>query len=411
MSVGDRPRDTLAMILAGGQGERLYPLTRDRSKPSVPFGGLYRIIDFTLSNCVNSGLRRIYVLTQYKSSSLMRHIKLGWNVFSSEMGEYVHTIPPQLRVGAQWYQGTADAIYQNIYQLELERPRRVLILSGDHVYRMDYGPMIEAHVQSGAAVSIATALVDASECSRFGVLEIDDANRVVGFEEKPAQPRRTPGQDGLIQVSMGIYIFDTDILVRAVSEDAKRATSHDFGRDIIPSLIPTGRVHAFPFRDPEGAPGYWRDIGTLASYYEANMDLVHVSPVFNLYDTALPLRTHARPLPPAKTVFAQEFEGGRLGTTLDCLICGGVIVSGGRVERSILSPFVKVNSYAKVEDTILMDRVVVGRHAKIRRAIIDKDVHIPEGFAIGYDREEDARRFLVTPEGIVVIPKGARLED
>jgi glucose-1-phosphate adenylyltransferase len=271
--------------------------------------------------------------------------------------------------------------------------------------------MIEAHIQSGAAVSIATALVDAAECSRFGVLETDEANRVVGFEEKPAQPRRAPGPDGLVQVSMGIYIFDTDALVRSVSEDAKRATTHDFGRDIIPSLIPGGRVHAFPFRDPDGAPGYWRDIGTLASYYEANMDLVHVTPVFNLYDTALPLRTHPRPLPPAKTVFAQEFEGGRLGTTLDCLICGGAIVSGGRVERSILSPFVKVNSYAKVEDTILMDRVVVGRHAKIRRAIIDKDVHIPEGSTIGYDHEADTRRFLVTPEGIVVIPKGARLED
>ena len=210
---------------------------------------------------------------------------------------------------------------------------------------------------------------------------------------------------------MGIYIFDTDVLVRTVSEDAKKASSHDFGRDIIPALIPTGRVHAFPFRDPEGAPGYWRDIGTLASYYEANMDLVNVSPVFNLYESALPLRTHARPLPPAKTVFAQEFEGGRLGTALDCLICGGAIVSGGRVERSILSPFVKVNSFAKVEDSILMDRVVVGRHAKIRRAIIDKNVHVPEGFTIGYDREQDARRFLVTPEGITVIPKGAHLED
>jgi dTDP-glucose pyrophosphorylase len=254
VSVGDRPRETLAMILAGGQGERLYPLTKDRSKPSVPFGGLYRIIDFTLSNCVNSGLRRIYVLTQYKSSSLMRHIKLGWNIFSSEMGEFIHTIPPQLRVGAQWYQGTADALYQNIYQLELERPKRVLILSGDHIYRMDYAPMIEAHVQSGASVSIATALVDASECSRFGIVETDDANRVVGFEEKPAQPRRKPGPDGLVQVSMGIYIFNTDTLVRAVSEDAKRSTSHDFGRDIIPALIPAGGSTPSPFATPRARP-------------------------------------------------------------------------------------------------------------------------------------------------------------
>lgn len=404
-------RETLVMILAGGQGERLYPLTKDRSKPSVPFGGQYRIIDFTLSNCLNSGLRRIYVLTQYKSASLMRHIKLGWNLFPSELGEFIYTIPPQLRVGAQWYLGTADAIYQNIYQLEIERPKQVLILSGDHVYRMDYGPMIEAHIRTGAAVTIATALVSASECSRFGVLEADASNKVVGFEEKPARPKAKPDADGNLHASMGIYIFDTDVLVRSVVQDAKTDSSHDFGRDIIPSLMPSGLVYAYPFRDSKGQPGYWRDIGTLDSYYDASMDLVSVSPVFNLYDADLPLRTLPRSLPPVKTVFAQEYEGGRLGICLDSLVCGGSIVSGGRVERSILSPYVRVNSFAHVEDSILMDRVVIGRRAKIRRAIIDKNVEIPEGFVIGQDPEEDASRFTVTDEGIVVIAKGTILDE
>ncbi len=411
MRAGILERETLVMILAGGQGERLYPLTKDRSKPSVPFGGQYRIIDFTLSNCLNSGLRRIYVLTQYKSASLMRHIKHGWNLFSSELGEFIYTIPPQLRVGAQWYLGTADAIYQNIYQLEIERPQRVLILSGDHVYRMDYEPMIEAHIRAGASVTIATALVDAAECSRFGVLETDPSNRVVGFEEKPASPRAKPDADGRMQVSMGIYVFDTDVLVRSLVQDAKTDSSHDFGRDIIPALIPTGRVQAYPFRDGTGQPGYWRDIGTLGSYYEASMDLVAVSPVFNLYDAELPLRTLPRSLPPVKTVFAQEYAGGRLGICLDSLVCGGSIVSGGRVERSVLSPFVRVNSFALVEDSILMDRVSIGRRAKVRRAIIDKNVRVPEGFSIGYDPEEDARRFTVTDEGIVVIAKGTKLDE
>ena len=360
---------------------------------------------------MNSGLRRIYVLTQYKSASLMRHIKLGWNIFSSELGEYIYTIPPQLRVGAKWYEGTADALYQNVYTLQIERPERVLILSGDHIYRMDYGPMIEAHVASGATLTIAAALADASESSRFGVLETDAARRVVGFEEKPARPTAVPDAEGRLMVSMGVYIFDTEVLVRAVSEDAKKKSHHDFGRDIIPSLIGSGKVFAYPFLDEKGAPGYWRDIGTLDSYYEANMDLVAVSPVFNLYEGAVPLRTHPRPLPPAKTVFAQEYPGGRIGLVLDSLICGGTIVSGGRVERSVLGTFVRVNSYAQVEDSILMDRVVVGRRAKIRRAILDKDVHVPEGFSIGFDREADAKRFLVTEGGIAVIPKGTVLDD
>jgi glucose-1-phosphate adenylyltransferase len=411
MRAGALERDTLTMILAGGQGERLYPLTKDRSKPSVPFGGQYRIIDFTLSNCVNSGLRRLYVLTQYKSSSLMRHIKLGWSIFSPELDEFIYTIPPQLRVGDQWYRGTADAIYQNIYHLEIERPERVLILSGDHVYRMDYGKMLESHVARGAAVTIGTAPVPLEDASRFGLLDTDADQRVTGFEEKPAKPKSRVDREGRFQASMGIYVFETDVLVRAVAQDAKRDTSHDFGRDILPALIGGGKAYAYPFLDEDGKPAYWRDIGTLDSYYAANMDLVAVSPIFNLYDREFPLRTLPRPLPPVKTVFAQEYEGGRLGVCLDSLVCGGSIVSGGRVERSILSPHVRVNSYALVEDSILMDRVVIGRHAKIRRAIIDKGVHIPEKTSIGYDAEADAKLFALSPEGVVVVPKGTRLED
>jgi len=275
---------------------------------------------------------------------------------------------------------------------------------------MDYGPMIEAHVATGAAVTIATALVDAAEASRFGVLESDADGRVVSFEEKPAVPKATPGLDGKIQVSMGIYIFETEVLVRALADDAKKTSSHDFGKDILPSLIPTGRVHSYPFRDADGKPGYWRDIGTLSSYYEANMDLVHVSPVFNLYDETMPLRTHARPLPPAKTVFAQEYAGGRLGIILDTLVCGGVIVSGGRVERSLLSPEVRVNSYARVEECVLMDGVQVGRHARLKRVIVDKGVSIPAHFVAGEDPEADRKRFVVSDEGVVVIPRFTELD-
>lgn len=404
--------DVLTLVLAGGQGERLYPLTKDRSKPSVPFGGVYRIIDFTLSNCVNSGLRKIYVLTQYKSSSLERHVKRGWDpLFVTELGQYVYTVPPQLRTGQRWYQGTADAVYQNVYLLEQERPRRVLILSGDHIYKMNYERMLEFHELTGATATAAAVEVPIEEASAFGTLVVDERSRIVSFEEKPRHPKPIPGKPDRALVNMGVYCFDTETLVRAVCSDAKQETRHDFGHDIFPSLVKTGRLFAFPFVD-ENRKGrvFWRDIGTLDAYYEASMDLVAVDPVFNLYDTDWPVRTIPRQLPPAKTVFAQEEPGGRLGAVLDSVVSGGVIVSGGRVERSILGPEVRVNSFARVADSVLMDGVEVGRFATVIRAIVDKGVRIPSRFSIGVDPEEDRRRFVVSDGGVVVVPRGMQID-
>ena len=402
------------MVLAGGQGERLYPLTKERSKPAVPFGGMYRIIDFTLSNCLNSDLRRIFVLTQYKSHSLERHLKMGWDKFDAEFGEYLYTVPPQLRVGDRWYLGTADAIHQNLNLLETERPARVVILSGDHVYKMDYSDMLAEHVRRGAALTVAAVETDIAQASSFGVLQVDADDQIVGFQEKPARPAPIPGRADIALINMGVYVFDTEVLVRAVIEDSKRTdTQHDFGRNIIPSMVPHGGVFAFRFVDENRkSVKYWRDIGTLDSYYEASMDLVSVEPVFNLYDRTWPIRTYVGPHPPAKMVFAQTAEeGGRRGEALDSLVSPGVIISGGQVVRSILSPRVRINSFAHVEDSILMDGVEVGRNARIRRAIVDKYVKIPTGFTIGYDAVEDARRFVISPQGVVVIAKGAHIED
>ena len=402
--------DTLALVLAGGQGERLYPLTRDRSKPAVPFGGLYRIIDFTLSNCLNSGLRKMFVFTQYKSGSLDRHLKLGWDpLFSAELDEWLYTVPPQLRVGQRWYAGTADAIYQNVYLLQQERPRLVLVLSGDHVYKMDYRKLVEFHETKGAAATIGAVEVPLEQGSSFGIVEVDESLRVVAFHEKPKAPRAIPGRPDRCMANMGIYCFDTETLVRAITQDAKQETRHDFGHDVLPQLARDGKLFAYPFVDENRKEVlYWRDIGTLDSYYEASQDLVAVDPVFNLYDAEWPLRTQPRQLPPAKTVFAGG-EEGRIGTVLDSLICGGAIVSGGRAERSILSPEVRINSYARVMESVLMDGVQVGRHARITRAIVDKYVHIPAGCVIGEDPEADRKRFTVTPQGVVVIPRYAEL--
>ena len=402
------------MVLAGGQGERLYPLTKERSKPAVPFGGIYRIVDFTLSNCVNSDLRRIFVLTQYKSHSLERHLKMGWDKFDAEFGEYLYTVPPQLRMGDRWYLGTADAIYQNLNLLEDERPERVLILSGDHVYKMDYAEMISAHTESRAALTVAVVETDVAHASSFGVLQVDGSDRIIGFEEKPSNPTPVPGRADIALINMGVYVFETESLVRAIIEDAKRTdTQHDFGRNIIPSMVPQGGVQAFRFVDENRkSVKYWRDIGTIDSYYEASMDLVSVEPVFNLYDRSWPIRTYVGPHPPAKMVFAQTpEEGGRRGEALDSLVAPGVIVSGGVARRSILSPRVRINSFANVEDSILMDGVEVGRNARVRRAIVDKYIKIPAGYSIGFDPAEDARRFVTSAQGVVVIPKGARLEE
>ena len=401
-------KNMVAMILAGGRGERLYPLTRDRAKPSVPFGGIYRIIDFTLSNCIHSDIRRIYALTQYKSISLHRHIQFGWDILSAPLGEFVEVIPAQQRINEQWYQGTADAIYQNIYTLQQEKPDRVLILSGDHIYKMDYRRMIAFHLEKGADLTVAAIRMDRRLSKEFGVIEVDRDWRIVGFQEKPEEPRCIPGDPEGILASMGVYVFNTEILVRRLIEDARADSSHDFGKNVIPAMIERDRVFAFDFRHGDrGGVGYWRDVGTIDAYYEANMDLVSVTPQLNLYDPQWPIFTYHAPYPPAKTVHAEE---GRIGTAINSLISDGCIISGGSVKRSILSPRVMIHSHSEVEDSILLEGVDVGRHAKIQRAIIDKEVQIPSGMEIGYNLDEDAKRFTVTGSGIVVIPKWMRLE-
>jgi glucose-1-phosphate adenylyltransferase len=407
MRIAQILKETLTLILAGGQGERLYPLTRDRAKPAVPFAGHYRIIDFTLSNCINSGLKRIYVLTQYKSQSLDNHLRLGWNIFVGAFDEFLFSVPPQLRTGESWYLGTADAVLQNIYILQEQCPRRVLILSGDHIYKMDYSEMIESHIRTGALVTAATVERDLKSAGRMGVLEIGENNRILAFKEKPDKPEPIPGRPGLAWANMGVYVFETSALINAISRKFNGEPVQDFGRDIFPRLVQSGKVLAYPFRDDK--ENYWRDIGTLDSYYEASMDLVKADPPLNLYDTSFPIHSFTQPRGPAKMVFADE-GAGRLGVALDSLVCGGSIISGGRVERSILSPDVRVNSYSLVQDSILFAGVEVGRHAKIRRAIIDKGTKVPPGFTIGYDLEEDTKRFTVTDSGLVVIPKGELIQ-
>ena len=400
------------MVLAGGKGERLYPLTRDRAKPAVPFGGMYRIIDFTLSNCLNSGIRRLNLLTQYKSLSLNRHIMQGWNIFSPELEEYINLIPAQQRVGEDWYLGTADAIYQNVYVLQQDRPDLVLVLSGDHIYKMNYTEMITYHRERQADLTVAVIEIDQGRSRDFGVLQVDDDFRVIGFEEKPVVPKTIPGHPGLILANMGVYVFSTETLVRRVIEDAKdRESAHDFGKNVIPAMIGQDRVYAYSFRDEnKKVAKYWRDIGTLQAYYEASMDLISIDPLFNLYDHTWPIRTYQRPTAPAKTVFFEEHEGGRVGGAYNSLISGGCIISGGQVHRSILSPDVRIHSYAMVQDSILMDGVDVGRHARVKRAIVDKGIRVPPGYRIGYDLEEDAQKFIVTESGVVVIPKDTILE-
>jgi glucose-1-phosphate adenylyltransferase len=400
-------KKVLAMILAGGRGERLYPLTRDRAKPAVPFGAIYRIIDFTLSNCLNSGIRRIYALTQYKSTSLHRHIQLGWNILSAPLGEFIEAVPAQQRIDEHWYQGTADAIFQNIYTLQVERPDLVLILSGDHIYKMDYRKMIASHLERGADLTVAAIRMDQKLSREFGVVEIDGNWRIIGFQEKPEEPKTIPGDPGGILASMGVYIFNTEVLARRLIEDARSDSNHDFGKDIIPMMVEKDQVFVFDFREGDcGGAGYWRDVGTIDAYYEANMDLISVTPQLNLYDSQWPILTYQPTSPPAKTVWIEE---GRVGTALNSIISNGCIISGGNVKRSILSPKVTVHSFAEVEDSILLEGVDVGRNAKIKRTIIDKEVQIPPGMEIGYHLDEDAKRFTVTASGIVVVPKGIRL--
>ncbi len=405
-------RDVLAIVLAGGRGSRLEPLTRDRAKPGVPFGGLYRIIDFTLSNCINSDIRKVLVLTQYKATSLNRHIDMGWKFLTRELDEYIEVIPPQQRIAEMWYQGTADAIYQNVYTIEKAAPRDTLILAGDHIYKMNYARMIDEHRANRADLTIACLPVPKEKASEFGVMAVDDGNRVTCFLEKPRDPPGMPDQPDLALASMGIYVFNTDVMYELLFQDAakKESSSHDFGRDIIPAMLASGsRVLAYPFRDENRkSAAYWRDVGTIDAYYQTSLDLIQVDPILNLYDRDWPIHTYQPPYPPPKFVHT---EGDRRGAAYNSIVCQGAIISGGQVYRSIVSPGVRVHSYALVEDAILFDGVVVGRRARIRRAIIDKDVRVPAGFEIGWDRDADqARGFTISDDGVIVVAKGEDLE-
>ncbi|MBI2679491.1 MAG: glucose-1-phosphate adenylyltransferase [Candidatus Solibacter usitatus] len=396
----------LAILLAGGAGERLYPLTRDMAKPAVPFGGAYRIIDFTLSNCINSGIRRIFVLAQYKSLELSRHLRDGWNILSPELGEYIEMIPPMQRISEDWYQGTADAVFQNTQSLLAESPDQILMLSADHIYKMNYREMLDWHREQKADITVATIQLPPEDAVRFGVAQISNDYRIVGFEEKPQHGRPAPSafNPDMISASMGVYVFNPDVLLSLLRQDAANPeSSHDFGRDIIPESLKRHRVVAYDFLDMNAkAARYWRDVGTLDAYYKANLDLVDVSPHFNLYDRKWPIRTYALQQPPAKFVFAQE--GRRMGVAVDSIVSAGCIISGGRVMRSVLSPGVRVNSYCEVEYSILMPNVEIGRYSRVQRAIIDTGVKVPESSVIGFDPAEDRRNgHYVTESGIVVV--------
>lgn len=397
-------KNTLTMILAGGQGERLHPLTRNQAKPAVPFGGMYRIIDFTLSNCLNSGLRRMYVLTQYMSRTLDRHLQKGWSIFNPELDEYIFTVPPQFRLASSWYRGTADAIFQNVDILERDRPEHVLILGGDHVYKMDYSRMIQAHIDQDADLTVACIEVPIKTATEFGVMAIDTDNRVVGFEEKPTQPKSTPDNPNLALASMGIYVFSTRALVRRLSEDAKKNTAHDFGKNIIPDMVDSGRVFAFNFKHGNRNDSvYWRDIGLLDAYWEANMDLVSATPEFNLYDPTWPIRTYTPTYPPSRLQLRQEGKSR-------VVVAQGCIVEDALVEGSVLSPGVHIGPGSRVSESVLMEGVHIGKNVCIHKAIVDEGVHIPSNIQIGVDVEADQKRFSITKEGVVIIPKGIPVE-
>ena len=397
-------RDLYTMILAGGRGERLLPLTQHRTKPAVPFGGKYRIIDITLSNCLNSGLRKIAVLIQYKSHSLDRHIRTGWNVLNPELGEFIMSIPPQQRISEEWYRGTADAVFQNLFLIDQERPRHVLVLAGDHVYKMNYADMYRCFLETQADAVVGALEWPIEEAGNFGVLGVDETMRVSRFEEKPHDPFPLTGDPTRAFISMGIYLFRTDLLCEELRKDAARNTAHDFGKNIIPGMIQTRRVFAYNFQDENRKQvKYWRDIGTLDAYFEANMDLIAVDPLFNLYDQAWPIRTYQGQNPPAKFVFADIYEGGRRGTALDSIISGGCIISGSLVQNCVVSPNVHVEPHAEVRDSVIMENVKIGERSRIRRAIIDKGVVILPETIIGHNPEHDRQRFPVTEDGVVVV--------
>ena len=403
-------RGTLTMILAGGQGERLAPLTNPRTKPSVPFGGKYRIIDFTLSNCLNSGLRKICVLTQYKSDSLNRHIYEAWNIFNPELGEFIYSIPPQQKISNNWYMGTADAIHQNLNLIKDGKYENLLILSGDHIYKMDYLKMIQYHTEKNSDLTISGMCYPKSAASRFGVINIDKEYRIKSFIEKPAKPPEIPDKPGHSYVNMGIYVFSAKRLIEILEEmTEKNIPSDDFGKNIIPYMVEKKcNIYSYGFEDENKKDEpYWVDVGTLDSYYAASMDLINVAPHFNLYDDDWPLRSQSLQSPPAKTI---SHEGERVGRAFNSIITDGTIISGGLVERSIIGPNVRVNSYSYITDSIIMDNCQIGRHSRIRRAIIDKNVVVPEGTEIGFDTDNDKKLFKVSDTGIIVIPKNYKFE-
>jgi glucose-1-phosphate adenylyltransferase len=409
-------RNVLTMILAGGQGERLYPLTRDRAKPAVPFGGRYRIIDFVINNFINSGFLKIKVLTQFKSNSLIEHITRTWRLVP-EIGQYVDVVPAQMRKGPFWFRGTADAVFQNLELIFDEQPEYVCVFGGDHIYKMDVNLMLQDHIANEADLTIATVPVPVSEAHHFGIVEVDDDWRVTGFVEKPKSGAKTiPHRPDMVLASMGNYIFKAKAMTDVLQRSALRDSAHDFGKEIIPDMYPRMLVHAYDFAqnvipgEAENNRGYWRDVGTIDSYFAACLDLVSVTPAFNLYNNQWPIISAPQHLPPAKFVFADS-KSQRIGIATDSLVSDGVIISGGTLNRCVLHPRVRIHSYSDIDESILMDGVEVGRHSKIRRAIIDKGVKLPSGTTIGYDLEADKQRFTVTETGIVVVPKGAEVRE
>jgi len=399
--------DVLTVILAGGVGSRLAPLTKDRAKPAVPFGGKYRIIDFTLANCIHSDLRRILVLTQYKSHSLQKHLRDGWSIFNPGLGEYITPVPPQMRMGDNWYSGTADAIYQNLYLLERSEAKWVVVLSGDHIYRMDYAAMVKYHQQHDAAVTIAGMEVSLEEARSFGVMGIDEKSQILHFEEKPESPECLPGHPNMALASMGIYVFSMELLLDVLKSDHNDKDScHDFGKDIIPDLIRKHPVYAYPFGGNSGRveqDKYWRDVGTMDAYYDANMDLLEAVPPLNLYQEDWPIWTHQAQFPPARTVPGYS---GNEGIFINSIVAGGTVIAGGSVQHSILFPHVFIDDEVIVEDSILFEGVKVGSGAKLSRCIVDKNVEIPAGETIGFDEQKDRERFTISDRGIAVVPKG-----
>jgi glucose-1-phosphate adenylyltransferase len=395
-------RDTLALIMAGGRGSRLKQLTMWRAKPAMPFGGKFRIIDFPLSNCINSGIRRIGVLTQYKAHSLIVHIQQGWGMFRGEFGEFVELLPAQQRIETSWYAGTADAIFQNIDIIRNHDPEFVLVLAGDHVYKMDYGAMLAYHVEQNADITVACIEVPLEQASAFGVMGVDEHSRIKSFEEKPSSPPPMPGNSELALCSMGIYIFNKDFLIEQLIKDAdSRTSSHDFGKDVIPGLINRYRAYAYSFRDPlSGRQGYWRDVGTIDSFWEANMELIGVTPELNLYDREWPIWTYQEQLPPAKFVFDDEIRCGR---AIGSMVSGGCIISGALVRNSLLFSNVSVESFADIRGVVALPEVSFSEHCKVHNAIIDKGCIIPEGMEIGLNPEKDKKQFYVSPKGIVLV--------